>query len=51
MLEGAVPLDFLKLWKNADPDVSVLKKAKAEYRARDVISPENVPGAISARRL
>jgi hypothetical protein len=23
--------DFLGLWKNADPDVPVLKEAKAEY--------------------
>jgi hypothetical protein len=23
--------DFLTLWKNADPDVHVLKQAKAEY--------------------
>jgi hypothetical protein len=23
--------DFLDLWKNADPDVPVLKQAKAEY--------------------
>lgn len=23
--------DFLTLWKNADPDVPVLKQAKAEY--------------------
>jgi hypothetical protein len=23
--------DFLTLWKDADPDIPVLKKAKAEY--------------------
>jgi hypothetical protein len=23
--------DFLGLWKNADPDIPVLKEAKAEY--------------------
>jgi len=23
--------DFLALWKNADPDILVLKQAKAEY--------------------
>jgi hypothetical protein len=23
--------DFLALWKNADPDIPVLKQAKAEY--------------------
>jgi eukaryotic-like serine/threonine-protein kinase len=23
--------DFLTLWKDADPDVSILEKAKAEY--------------------
>jgi cytochrome c-type biogenesis protein CcmH/NrfG len=23
--------DFLKLWKDADPDVPILKEAKAEY--------------------
>lgn len=23
--------DFLKLWKDADPDVPILKQAKAEY--------------------
>jgi eukaryotic-like serine/threonine-protein kinase len=23
--------DFLKLWKDADPDIPVLKQAKAEY--------------------
>ena len=23
--------DFLSLWKNADPDVSILKSARAEY--------------------
>jgi len=23
--------DFLALWKNADPDISILKEAKAEY--------------------
>jgi hypothetical protein len=23
--------DFLTLWKNADPDIPVLKQAKAEY--------------------
>ncbi len=24
--------DFLTLWKNADPNVAILKEAKAEYR-------------------
>ena len=24
--------DFLTLWKDADPDIAVLKEAKAEYR-------------------
>jgi hypothetical protein len=23
--------DFLKLWRNADPDVPILKQARAEY--------------------
>jgi eukaryotic-like serine/threonine-protein kinase len=23
--------DFLTLWKDADPDIPILKKAKAEY--------------------
>jgi eukaryotic-like serine/threonine-protein kinase len=23
--------DFLSLWKDADPDIPILKKAKAEY--------------------
>jgi eukaryotic-like serine/threonine-protein kinase len=23
--------NFLTLWKNADPDISILKQAKAEY--------------------
>jgi hypothetical protein len=23
--------DFLDLWKNADPDIPILKQAKAEY--------------------
>jgi hypothetical protein len=23
--------DFLKLWKDADPDITILKDAKAEY--------------------
>jgi hypothetical protein len=23
--------DFLTLWKNADPDIAILKQAKAEY--------------------
>jgi eukaryotic-like serine/threonine-protein kinase len=23
--------DFLTLWKNADPDIPILKEAKAEY--------------------
>jgi eukaryotic-like serine/threonine-protein kinase len=23
--------DFLALWKNADPDIPILKQAKAEY--------------------
>ena len=23
--------DFLTLWKNADPDIPILKQAKAEY--------------------
>jgi eukaryotic-like serine/threonine-protein kinase len=23
--------DFLTLWKDADPDISILKEAKAEY--------------------
>ena len=23
--------DFLKLWKDADPDIPILKQAKAEY--------------------
>jgi predicted Zn-dependent protease len=23
--------DFLTLWKDADPDIAILKKAKAEY--------------------
>ena len=23
--------DFLALWKNADPDIPILKEAKAEY--------------------
>jgi len=25
--------DFLALWKNADPDLPIYKKAKAEYAA------------------
>ena len=24
-------LDFLSLWKDADPDIPILKQAKAEY--------------------
>jgi len=24
-------LDFLALWKDADPDIPILKQAKAEY--------------------
>jgi hypothetical protein len=24
--------DFLTLWKDADPDIPILKQAKAEYR-------------------
>ena len=27
----AAYLDFLTLWKNADPDIPILKQAKAEY--------------------
>jgi hypothetical protein len=23
--------DFLRIWKNADPDIPILKEAKAEY--------------------
>jgi hypothetical protein len=25
------PRDFLTLWKDADPDIPILKEAKAEY--------------------
>jgi hypothetical protein len=25
--------DFLTLWKNADPDIPILKQAKGEYAA------------------
>jgi hypothetical protein len=28
---GAAYNDFLTLWKDADPDIPILKKAKAEY--------------------
>jgi hypothetical protein len=37
VLEGNVPAarsayqDFLTLWKDADPDIPILKEAKAEY--------------------
>jgi len=27
----AAYLDFLNLWKDADPDIPILKQAKAEY--------------------
>jgi hypothetical protein len=27
----AAYLDFLTLWKDADPDIPILKEAKAEY--------------------
>jgi hypothetical protein len=27
----AAYLDFLNLWKDADPDIPILKRAKAEY--------------------
>jgi hypothetical protein len=27
----AAYIDFLALWKDADPDIPILKKAKAEY--------------------
>jgi eukaryotic-like serine/threonine-protein kinase len=28
---GAAYQDFLALWKDADPDIPILKQAKAEY--------------------
>ena len=28
---GLAAQDFLALWKDADPDISILKQAKAEY--------------------
>jgi eukaryotic-like serine/threonine-protein kinase len=28
---GAAYKDFLALWKDADPDIPILKQAKAEY--------------------
>jgi hypothetical protein len=31
MSEPALPTSFLALWKDADPDVPILKEAKAEY--------------------
>jgi hypothetical protein len=31
--------DFLMLWKDADPDIPILKEAKAEY-AKRVLSSE-----------
>jgi tetratricopeptide (TPR) repeat protein len=37
LLQGDIPKaqaayqDFLSLWKNADPDIPILKQAKAEY--------------------
>jgi len=32
-VSGHLPLykDFFALWKNADPDIPILKEAKAEY--------------------
>ena len=30
-LAAAAYQDFLALWKDADPDISILKQAKAEY--------------------
>jgi hypothetical protein len=30
--------DFLALWKDADPDISILKQAKAEYAKRALSS-------------
>jgi hypothetical protein len=30
-VQQAVHQDFLTLWKDADPDIPILKKAQAEY--------------------
>jgi hypothetical protein len=32
--DSAAYQDFLMLWKDADPDIPVLKQAKAEYGKR-----------------
>jgi len=29
--QGAAYQDFLTLWKDADPDIPILKQAKSEY--------------------
>jgi hypothetical protein len=31
VLAPSLPKDFLRLWKDADPDIPILQEAKAEY--------------------
>ena len=33
--------EFLALWKNADPDLSILNEAKAEYKKLSASSPSS----------
>ena len=36
--------DFLTLWKDADPDIPILKQAKAEYAKQQQSTVENSRG-------
>ena len=48
------PVDFLTLWKDADPDpdpdIPILKEAKAEYSKLKLLGSENC-GKVVARNL
>jgi len=38
--------DFLTLWKDADPDIPILKEAKAEYAAARTGNTWGFPGGL-----
>jgi eukaryotic-like serine/threonine-protein kinase len=47
--------DFLTLWKDADPDIPILKQAKAEYARLDSFAtahrlPDGTPPKLTQQR-
>jgi len=47
LISGHSYQDFFALWKNAEPDIAILKQAKAEYARLQRLLPE---GTILGRQ-